>query len=92
MGTLYTIEEVPTNEYYPSFEVIKGDVENDNSQKNKVIGWIVQDNSIVFTNTALYALPSTGGQTTTMYYLLGCALLATTLVGGWIYKRHSKSA
>lgn len=90
-GTRYTITEVLIDGYEPSFEVIKGDVTNDNTVNNVVIGWIAQDNSIVFTNTALYALPETGGETTAMYYLLGCALLVTAMAGGWMYKRRSNS-
>lgn len=90
VGTLYEIEEVPTEGYEPSFEVIKGDVENDNSN-NVVSGWIAQDNSIVFTNTAFYELPETGGETAAMYYLLGCALMITASAGGWIYRKRSKS-
>lgn len=90
-GTLYTIKEVTTEGYEPSFEVKTGDWVKDYTKKDEVSGRIIQNNFVVFTNTALYQLPETGGETTAMYYVLGCILLATAMVGGWMYKKRSKS-
>lgn len=86
-GWYYTITEDAAPGYMPSFKVVAGTGEAP-TKNDEVSGWIVQDNDIVFTNTAAYELPRTGGMTPDRYYMLGCALLAAAMAGGWTYKRR----
>ena len=90
-GTQYTIKETTYTGYAPSFEVKEGDWVKDDTKKDEVSGQIIQNNFVVFTNTALYALPATGGETPALYYLLGCALLLTAVTGAWMYRRRSRT-
>ncbi len=86
VGTHYTITETRVEGYMPGIQLTNADgiIEGET-----VSGWIGTDGSVVYTNTALYELPETGGETAAMYYLLGCALLVTAMAGGWTYKRRS---
>lgn len=86
-GTQYHITETPVPGYkLPDIEG-SGAIRFDDSRYG-VSGAIGTDNQVVFTNMISYALPSTGGMTPALYYLLGCAMLAVT--AGLIQKRRMR--
>lgn len=100
-GTHYKITEVlndnQEDKYMPGIKVtVKPEGSDNNSDPskwttiydqdgNEVSNWIGADTQVVFTNTAVYALPSTGGPGTKLYTMAGA--LCFMLGAGLMYRK-----
>lgn len=83
-GATYTVKEILGNGY--EIPRITGTSFNTIENGYGASGLIGVNSQVTFTNTPIYELPSTGGVTPDLYYLMGCVLL--TVTAGLVYRRR----